>query len=103
MYNIEYLPIAQNDLISIARDISVKLNNPTSARKITEQIIKSVDKLSDIPYMYQLYSPIRPLKQEYRKLIVKKYIVFYWVNEKHKTVTITRIINSKRDLLKNID
>lgn len=103
MYKIEYLPIAQEDIINNVRYVSKELANPISAEHITMEIINSINRLADTPYMYSVYYPVKPLKYEYRNLIVKNYIVLYWVNEVQKIVTIARVIYAKRDLLKLID
>ena len=41
--------------------------------------------------------PIRPLKHEYRKLRVRNYLVFYWVDEERKLVTVARMIYARRN------
>lgn len=97
MYKLEYLPIAHQDMIEIARYISQELNNPVSAEKLAEEMIASAEKLIDFPYANALYIPIKPLKHEYRKLFVKNFIMFYWVNERKKLIIIARVIYNRRD------
>jgi addiction module RelE/StbE family toxin len=98
MYKVEYLPIAKTDIEEITDYISNKLQNPSVALKLAEEIINATQKLSEMPYIHPAYYPIRPLKNEYRKLIVNNYIVFYSVSEQTKTVTIARIIYAKRNI-----
>ena len=86
MYTIEYLPIAKSDMVEIAKYIGVKLANPEAA-----------EDLADMPYKCPVYIPVKPLRHEYRKLIVQKYIMFYWVDEDKKRITIARVIYSGRD------
>jgi len=57
----------------------------------------SADKFKNFPYAKDLHIPIKPLKNEYRKLLVKNFIIFYWVDEDKKTITIARVIYNKRD------
>ena len=45
---------------------------------------------------------IRPLTNEYRRLIVKNYTAFYYVDERTKVITVARVIYSKRDFDKII-
>lgn len=97
MYELEYLPSALKDMTEIIRYISRELNNPTAADNLAVEFTKSADRLKDFPYSNKLYTPIRPLKNEYRKCIVNNYIMFYSVNENKKTVTIYRVIYAKRD------
>lgn len=51
-----------------------------------------------MPYKHGVYFPLRPLKHEYRKLLVDNYVMFYYVDESKKLITIARVIYAKRDL-----
>lgn len=97
MYLIEYLPIARRDMVDIAKYIGVKLANPDAAERLAEEMIEAAEKLTDMPYKCPVYTPVKPLKHEYRKLIIQKYIMFYWVDENKKLVTIARVVYSGRD------
>ena len=97
MYNLEYLPIAQQDMVDIVRYISHDLSNPSVAEKLALELIKAADGILTFPYGNPVYMPIKPLKYEYRKLIVESYIMFYWVDESQKKVTIARVIYGSRD------
>ena len=97
MYSVQFLPLAQNDLLEIVQYIANDLFNKQAANKLADEIIKATDILADFPYAYPVYNPIRPIKTEYRKIAVQKYMVFYSVDERTKTVTIARIIYAKRD------
>lgn len=97
MYKIQFLPLAQNDLVEIVRYIANDLHNKPAANKLADEIIKATEALSDFPYAYPAYTPIRPVKNEYRKISVQNYLVFYAVDEKAKTVTVSRVVYAKRD------
>ena len=97
MYKLEYLPAARNDLLEIAGYISRTLENPAAAERIVKSIIEKGETLTVFPYLYPVYIPIRPLKYEYRKVKVKNYYMFYWVDEEVKTITVARVIYAKRD------
>ena len=97
MYTIEYLPIAKSDMVDIAKYIGVKLENPEAAESLAEKMIEAAEKLTDMPYKCPVYIPVKPLRHEYRKLIVQNYIMFYWVDEDKKLITIARVVYSGRD------
>ena len=102
-YKIEYLPSALRDLTEIADYIGVKLNNPEAADRLSETIVSTIEKLTDMPYRYPVYYPVatfsvKPLKMEYRKMVIKNYLVFYWVNEEKHLVTIARVIYGGRNI-----
>ena len=97
MYNLEYLPVARQDMIEIVRYIGVELANPVAADRLAIELIEAGDKLPKFPYANPAYTPVRPLKHEYRKLLVQTYFIFYWVDEEKKLVTIARVIYAKRE------
>ena len=98
MYKVQFLPVAKNDLTEIAGYIALELGMPDAASRLAEKIVSSTERLSEFPYSCPVYSPIRPLKHEYRRLKVENYLLFYCVSENEKTVTVMRIIYAKRDL-----
>lgn len=97
MYKLEFLPAARLDMIDIVRYISRDLGNPTAAERIAAALIRAAESIPDFPYANPGYYPIRPLKHEYRKLSVENYLIFYWVDEAQKTVTVARVVYARRD------
>lgn len=97
MYKLEYLPIARQDMVDIVRYVSRTLSNPTAAERLATELIEAGDSIPGFPYANPAYTPIRPLKHEYRKRLVQNYVMFYWVDEGKKLVTVARVIYAKRD------
>ena len=97
MYKLEYLPVARNDMIEIVRYISIELQNPDAAERLAVEMIDAAESVLKFPYATPVYRTIRPLKHEYRKIIVKNFLMFYWVDEGKKLVTIARVVYAKRD------
>lgn len=97
MYSVEYLPVARKDMLDIIYYISRKLSNPAAAERLAVALIEKGESLREMPYINPVYTPIKPLNKEYRKAKVNNYLMFYWVDEQEKKVTIARIIYSKRD------
>ena len=91
MYKLEYLPVARKDMLEIVRYISGELQNPDAADHL------AVESVLTFPYATPAYQPIRPLKHEYRKILVQNYLMFYWVDEEKKLVTVARVVYAKRD------
>lgn len=97
MYSLEYLPMARQDMTDIARYISHELDNPEAAERLAGEMTEAADRLTDFPYANPAYHSVRPLKQEYRRLLVQNYIMFYSVDEAKKLITIMRVIYARRD------
>ncbi len=102
MYKLEFLPIAKNDMLEIVKYISEELKNPVAASKLAEEFIASAENICIFPYSNNVYIPIKSLEKEYRRIIVKNYMMFYTVNEDTKAVTIMRVIYAKRNIDKQI-
>lgn len=103
MYKLVYLSIARQDMMDIVRYIDQELSNPIAAEKLAEELVEAADRLTSFPYANPAYYPIRPLNQEYRRLTVKNYIIFYSVDESEKLITITRVIYARRDYEKLLE
>ena len=103
MYNVEYLPLAVQDMVEIVVYITQELNNPAAAERIAEQLTKAGEILQDFPYAQPAYTPLRPLKHEYRKLLVENYMMLYWVTEEEKRVTIARVVYARRNYTKLLE
>lgn len=97
MYKLEYLPVARRDMIEIVRYIGQELQNPTAADQLAMELIEAGDSIPKFPYANPAFIPIRPLKHEYRKLLVQNYFMFYWVDEVKKLVTVARVVYARRD------
>ena len=97
MYKLEYLPIAMYDMVEIAKYISQDLCDPQAAENLAYGMIQAAERLAAFPYVCPIHRALKPLKYEYRKLLVRNYIMFYWVDEKERKVTIARVIYSRRD------
>ena len=97
MYNVEYLPAARRDMVSIVRYIAAELGNPAAAERLAAELTDAADSLSEFPYASPVHIPLRPLDYEYRKLSVRNYLLFYRVDEARKLVTVARVIYAGRD------
>jgi len=97
MYKLTFLPIARQDMADIVTYISHELFNPTAAGALAEEMIEAAERLRDFPYINAVHQTPKPLKHEYRKLFVRSYIIFYWVDESDKLVTVARVIYARRD------
>lgn len=97
MYRLEYLPIARKDMLDIVKYISMELQNPDAANHLAVEMVDAAESLVTFPYTTPAYQPIRPLKHEYRKILVRNFLMFYWVDEEKKLVTVARVVYAKRD------
>ena len=88
---------AANDLKSIAAYIANELKEPPAARKLVGKIRECVLSLSEMPSRRSLVADENLAMQEIQKIMVDNYIIFYTISEKDSTVTVLRILYSRRD------
>jgi toxin ParE1/3/4 len=91
-YSIQYLPIAQQDLIDIRNYINQ--DNPVAALKLINDFDEAIAKLEDFPLLGVTPKDLRLKSLNYRMLVVDSYLVFYVF--KDEMVEIRRIIHGKR-------
>lgn len=103
MYRLEYLPIAKQDMMDMVRYISHELSNPAAAERLASEVIQAAERLVDLPHSHPVFNPIRPLQQEYRRLLVQNYLMLYSVDERQKLITVARVIYARRDYEKLLD
>lgn len=96
LYKLEFLPSAKQDMVEIVRYISKELHNPVAADRLATSFLEAADRAAAFPYAAPSYNPIRPLKHEYRKLIIQNYILFYLVDERNQVVNIAYVTYAKK-------
>lgn len=99
-YKVDVSEPAENDLRDIVRYIASQLSAPISALNMMELLEEAMSILSNMPQRCSLITEERLAQMGYRKLSAKNYIVFFSIDEKHKTVDIERILYGRRDWLR---
>ena len=98
MYELEFLPAALRDLTELALYIRASLHNPAAAERLTVELVQAAEAARAFPYAAPAYLPVRPLRREYRRLNVKNYAMFYWVEPEAERIVVARVIYAKREL-----
>lgn len=92
-YTLKINPKAQEDLQEIKK--YVELDDPIAASKLILKILDAIDNLKQFPQMGLLLQNKINIKTKYRYIIVKNYLVFYFVN--YTNIFITRVLHATRD------
>ncbi len=103
LYKLEFLPVARRDMLEIVQYISHELQNPDVAHRLAVEFIDAAENVLTFPYSTPSYRAIRALKHEYRKIIIRNYLMFYWVDEEKKQVVVARVIYAKRDYVRLLE
>jgi len=93
MYNVKFLPSAENEMYEIVDYIANELMNVPAAEKLINSLIKARDNLKIFPKSHTVFNIIKSI--EVRRAVVLYCSMFYIIDEKAKLVT---IINVKHNL-----
>jgi len=102
VYDVKITPLALEDLDGIYSYICDEQKEPQIAEKFIQTIEEKILSLSSMPEKYTLCDQEMLRKKGYRKLIIKSYVAFYLVDERHQKVIIARVLYSARDYEKLI-
>ncbi len=98
-YKLIFAPEFIRDLNDTFEYISIVLKNESAAKSLMKKIDNAIVLLKDTPLIYPLCA--EPLDiMGYRKIIIKNYIVIYWVDEQKQTVNLLRCFYGKQDYLR---
>ena len=96
-YNIYVSDSFQKDLMPIVYYINHSLSAPFTAANFAEIIENTLYDLSLMPHRYVLVSDPYLGKKGFRKCIIKKYILFFTINEGSKSIHVHRILHSRQN------
>lgn len=99
-YDIQYLPLFQDDLIQTSHYISQILDNPEAALKLIEDVEKAILKRSHNPLDFEPFQSKHKRKHPYYRIYVRNYIVFYVVVG--DVMEVRRFLYKGRDIKKHL-
>ncbi len=97
-WTIKYTDKAELELENIYYYISDVLLEPVIAKNMIKLITKEIRSLETMPGRYRIYEDEPWHSEDLRVLPVKKYLVFYFINEDERIVEIVRIMYGGRDI-----
>lgn len=95
MHKVEYLPLAQADVLDAVSYLASTLEAPKAAMDLLNELDHTVEQLSRFPYSYELYHTDRPMRDEIRKVPIKGFVLYYAVFQDR--VEIRRFLHGRRN------
>lgn len=95
MHKVEYLPLAQADVLEAISYLAVTLEAPQAAKDLLNELDHTVERISAFPYAHELYRTDRPMRDEIRKVPVKGFVLYYTVFPDR--VEIRRFLHGRRN------
>ncbi|MCH5193245.1 MAG: type II toxin-antitoxin system RelE/ParE family toxin [Oscillospiraceae bacterium] len=97
MYKVNYSEPAENDLKSAAAYIAGNLRNKIAAANLLDAADRAVLSLSDFPERNPLVRDALLAANGFRMQRINNYLAFYVIDSETQTVSILRVIHSRRD------
>ena len=105
-YKVKVTIQASKHILEYAKYIRNELLNQQAARNFVDRIGVAIKSLCDMPYRNPLVDEEPWRSKGIHKMIVRGYIIYYWVEEESEVVHVTGVIYEKMnqiDQLMDID
>lgn len=96
-YHVHVTATAREHLESIRHYLMYELQSPVAAKKLLILLKKSISKLAVMPTSYRVIDEEPWGSQGVRKVHVKNYYIYYWVDEHNLEVFVLSVIYAKRN------
>lgn len=96
-YRVKITPQATEQLNMIRIYIECELKAPIAAKKLLLLFKEKMSRLTFMPQTYQTIDEESWRSRGVRKISVKNYYIYYWIEEEKKEVHILAVIYNKRD------
>lgn len=101
-YEVRVTKQALEQMKDIIHYISNDLMAPDAANNLLDKIKAESIKLSRYPKKYALIDEEPWKTKGIRKIIVKNFLIYYWVDDKNSRVQVTAIIYNRRDQIRHL-
>lgn len=101
-YTVKITRRARQQLQEIVQQIDSVALSPNAGLRLVDKLEKEIMSLSVFPARAPLTEEEPWHSQGVRKLLVKKYFIYFWINEDARKVQVTAIIHSRRDQLQHL-
>lgn len=102
-YQIKITRQAKEHLVLIREYIATELKEPGIAKKLLELLKTEMCSLQTMPYRVKCIDEQPWHDLGFRKIRVKNYYIYFWIDEDRKEVQILALIYVKRDQAKQLE
>ena len=102
MYDLRITELADADLDAIIKYISLELANPQATKSFLDKLEAAYQFLSENPRMYPFCEDRRLASKEYRKVLLKNYVLIYRIAEAEKRVYLLRFFYGAQDYINQL-
>ena len=102
IYEVKITTQAREQMAEIVDYISHELYAPDAAKNLLDKMESSIMALSEFPERYQLIDEEPWRTEGIRKIVVKNFLVYYWIDNAEKKVQVTAVIYEKRNQIEQL-
>lgn len=102
IYEVKITLQAQNQMEEIVDYISHELCAPDAANNLLDNLEENIMALAEFPERYQLIDEEPWGTEGIRKIVVKNFLVYYWIDKDKKKVQVTAVIYAKGDQIEQL-
>jgi plasmid stabilization system protein ParE len=95
-YKLVLIRKSKIDIGNIYNYIATKLKNIKAAKDLNDKFKKAFEQIQEFPLSGEQFN------EDFRKVLVKNYIIFYTINEKQKTISIYIILYAYMNIEKQL-
>ena len=99
MYNVKFLPKAEDEMYELALYIANEFSNVDAAEKLIDKIMKVRDNLKLFPTAHAVFKVIKSIK--IRRAVVLNCSIFYVIDKESSLVTIINVKHNSNDFMNN--
>jgi toxin ParE1/3/4 len=101
-YVVKITTQAQEQLHQITHYIASELKAPDTALHLLDTLEDAISSLSEFPQRIALTEEEPWHNYGIRKMPVKNFLVYFWLDEDHLIVQVTAVVYRKRDLIRQL-
>ena len=96
-YTVKVTKMAYDHMQEIVRYISNELFAPDAANRLLDKFEEAISDLSYMPERHSLVDEEPWRSEGFRKIIVKNFLIYFWIDEHNMRVQVTGVIYGRRD------
>lgn len=101
-YEVRVTRQALEQMKEIVHYISNDLLAPDAADRLLDTMKEEITNLSHLPNQHALIEEEPWRNEGLRKIVVKNFLIYYWVDDDNSRVQVTAVIYSRRDQIRQL-
>lgn len=97
LYTVNITRFAENQLREIKNYIMNELHAPDQANRFLDYLENEITALAQLPQRIVLVDEEPWHSEGIHKMVIKNFIVYFWIDELHRIVQVTAVVYKKRN------